>query len=185
MLFVFFHHWGVTLVCLCLCSELCVPYKAAKHDVGEHRTIQCRYKTQTFSIGIKHTVFFHNKKTPCLSVPHQPLDLSQLCEFGENLLTLRDFHNCDCLTMICVCFTVRARTPVNLSTQDEEGGGRWISWSSPYPSSSSLNKHINYQLGYRVKTQDNWTVRERNTSLNPNISAQSYTKKRKQVYFYL
>ncbi|XP_074553078.1 cytokine receptor common subunit beta [Halichoeres trimaculatus] len=111
-------------------NELCEPYEAAGHGVGEHTTVHCRYKTQAFSIGIEHTVFFLHKKTHYSSVPHQPLDLSQ--------------H-------------LRARTPVNLSTHDVEDGGRGISWSSPY-SSSSLNKHMNYQLGYRAKTQDNWTT---------------------------
>lgn len=117
----------------------CVPYGAEAQDAVEHRTVQCRYKTPVFAIGIKHTVFFLKNKTVCSSVPHKPLDLSQ--------------H-------------LRTRPPVNLSTHDGGDGGRRLSWSSPYPSSSSLNKHIKYQLSYRIHKQDNWTTEDAtNTSV--------------------
>ncbi|XP_037648266.1 cytokine receptor common subunit beta [Sebastes umbrosus] len=111
----------------------CVPYGAEVQDASEHRTVQCRYEAQAFSIGIEHTVFFLENKTLtlCSSVPHKPLDLSQ--------------H-------------LKARPPENLSTQGAGDGGRRLRWSSPYSSSSSLNKHITYQLSYRTHTQDTWTT---------------------------
>ncbi|XP_070780018.1 cytokine receptor common subunit beta [Enoplosus armatus] len=117
-------------------SEQC-----AVQEVSEHGTVQCRYKALAFAIGIEHTVFFLEKKTPtlCSSVPHEPLDLSQ--------------H-------------LRARPPVNLSTHDAADGGRRLSWSSPYPSSSGLNKNLTYQLSYRTDTQDNWMTEDvSNTSV--------------------
>ncbi|KAM6965943.1 cytokine receptor common subunit beta [Tautogolabrus adspersus] len=120
-----------------LCAQ-CEPYKAAE-DASEHMMVECRFKTRAFSIGIKHTVFFLDKETLCSSVPSRTLDLSQ--------------H-------------LRARTPENLSTHDEGDGSRRLSWSSPYPSSSSLNKHITYQLSYTTDTQDNWTTLDvTNTSI--------------------
>lgn len=110
---------------------LCVPYGAAVQEASEYRTVQCRYNTRTFSIGINHTVFFLKEKTLCSSDPHKPLELLQ--------------H-------------LRARPPVNLFTHDAGDGGRQLSWSSPYPPSSSLNQKIMYQLSYRTETQDNWTT---------------------------
>ncbi|XP_071060194.1 LOW QUALITY PROTEIN: cytokine receptor common subunit beta [Pseudochaenichthys georgianus] len=118
--------------------EQCLPCGALE-DGREHRTVQCRYETRTFSIGIKHTVFFLENNTLCSSVPHKPLDLSQ--------------H-------------LRARPPVNLSCHDGGDGGRRLSWSSPYPSSSSLNRNLTYQLSYRTHGQDNWTSEDvTNTSV--------------------
>ncbi|XP_073350623.1 cytokine receptor common subunit beta [Pagrus major] len=120
-------------------SELCVPHNASVQD--EHRTVQCRYPTKTFYMALKHTVFFLENKTGtlCTSVQHEPLDLSQ--------------H-------------LRARPPVDLSTHDAGDGGRRLSWSSPYPSSSSLNQNITYQLSYRTDGQDIWTTEDvANTSM--------------------
>ncbi|KAF0032474.1 hypothetical protein F2P81_014764 [Scophthalmus maximus] len=54
--------------------NLCVPYDPPYQD--EHGTVQCRYKTLAFSIGIKHTVFFLKNATVCSSVAPEPLDLS-------------------------------------------------------------------------------------------------------------
>ncbi|XP_054463393.1 cytokine receptor common subunit beta isoform X2 [Anoplopoma fimbria] len=128
-------------LCPCPCRKQCVPYGAEVQNASEHRTVQCRYETPVFSIGIKHTVFFlKNKTLPlCSSVQHKPLDLSQ--------------H-------------LRARPPGNLSTHGAGVGGRLLSWSSPYPSSSTLNKNITYQLSYRTDRQDNWTTEDiTNTSL--------------------
>ncbi|XP_041813080.1 cytokine receptor common subunit beta isoform X2 [Chelmon rostratus] len=121
--------------------EQCLPYGPAAQDTSEHRTVQCRYKTSALSIGIRHTVFFLKEKTEtlCSSVPRKPLALSQ---------------------------RLRARPPVGLSTHDAGDGGRRLSWSSPYPSSSSLNRNITYQLRYRTDRQDNWTTESvTNTSL--------------------
>lgn len=113
--------------------EQCVPYNVAAQDAGEHRTAQCRYPTRALAIGIQHNVFFLGKKDSlCSSVPHKPLKLSQ--------------H-------------LRARPPVDLSTHDAGDGGRRLSWSSPYPSSSSLNRNIMYQLSYRTDTEDSWTTK--------------------------
>ncbi|XP_070704280.1 cytokine receptor common subunit beta [Pempheris klunzingeri] len=121
--------------------EQCVPYGAAVEDASEHRTVQCRYKTQAFAIGNKHTVFFLKRKTEalCSSITHRPLDLSQ--------------H-------------LRALPPATLSTHDADGRGRRLTWSSPYPSSSSLNKNLKYQLSYRADREDNWTTEDvTNTSV--------------------
>lgn len=53
---------------------------------------------------------------------------------------------------------MRAQPPDNLSTRDTGDGGRLLSWSSPYPSSSSLNQNITFQLSYRTDGQDSWKV---------------------------
>nr|XP_046271217.1 cytokine receptor common subunit beta isoform X2 [Scatophagus argus] len=121
--------------------EQCLHYDAAVQDASQHRTVQCTYKTKAFSIGIQHTAFFVKKETEtlCSSVSHKPLDLS--------------LH-------------LRARPPVNLSTRNAGDGGRWLDWSSPYPSSSSLNKDITYQLSYKTAKQDNWMTKDvTNTSM--------------------
>ncbi|XP_032393924.1 cytokine receptor common subunit beta isoform X1 [Etheostoma spectabile] len=121
--------------------EQCMPHGAEVQDASEHRIVQCRYKTRAFSIGIKHTVFFLKNKTHslCSSVPHKPLDLSQ--------------H-------------LTARPPVNLSTYDGGDGGRQLGWSSPYASSSSLNKNLTYQLSFKTDREDTWTSEDvRNTSM--------------------
>ncbi|KAM8844615.1 cytokine receptor common subunit beta isoform 2-T2 [Spinachia spinachia] len=109
-----------------------------ENDVEEcapHGTSQCRYKTGAFSIGIKHTVFFVQDKmlTPCSSVRHKP---------RERPLQLR------------------TRPPVNVSTRGAGDAGRRLVWSSPYPSSSTLNEGIAYQLSYRTDRQDDWTTEE-------------------------
>ncbi|XP_069557520.1 LOW QUALITY PROTEIN: cytokine receptor common subunit beta [Brachyistius frenatus] len=116
--------------------KLCTP-----HPVAEHRMVHCKYKTRTFSIGIKHTVFFLKNETLslCSSVPNKSLDLFQ--------------H-------------LKARPPLNLSTHDAGDGGRRLRWSSPYPSFSSLNRNLTYQLSYRTHREDNWiTLDVANTSL--------------------
>ncbi|XP_072225687.1 cytokine receptor common subunit beta [Leuresthes tenuis] len=112
-------------------SELCVPLDAA--NAAEPESVHCRYETKLFAIAIHHTVFFldNNTMTVCSSVPHQSAALSQ--------------H-------------LRARPPVNLSSFEAGDGGQRLQWSSPYPPSSSLNKDLTYQLGYRTQAQDFWTV---------------------------
>ncbi|XP_062294895.1 cytokine receptor common subunit beta [Scomber scombrus] len=111
----------------------CEPYKAAVKHTEEHGIVRCRYETKLFAIGISHTAFFLNNKTPalCLSEPRRALNLSQ--------------H-------------LRARPPVNLSAYDSGDGGRWLKWFSPYPSSSSLSKNLKYQLSYRPDRLDDWTI---------------------------
>ncbi|XP_078140546.1 cytokine receptor common subunit beta [Centroberyx gerrardi] len=112
-------------------ETLCQPFGPVP-DADEHRTVQCRYDTGAFAIGISHTFFFKTKTlTPCSSVPHKPLELSQL---------------------------LRVRPPVNLSAHAADGGGRLLRWSSPYPPSSPLSRNLTYQLSYRRDTQDSWTL---------------------------
>lgn len=115
--------------------KLCEPYNATAEN--DH----CRYKTEFFSIGKTHTVFFLKNKTRsvCSSVPRKSQDLFQ---------------------------QLRARPPVNLSTHHAGDGGRRLRWSSPYPASSSLDKNLTYQLSYRTQSQDNWTTEDvANTSV--------------------
>ncbi|KAM9346040.1 cytokine receptor common subunit beta [Symphorus nematophorus] len=122
-------------------SKQCCPSSVPGQNASEHRTVQCRYETPAFAIGIKHTVFFFNKKTEtlCTSASHRTLHPSQ--------------H-------------LRAHPPVGLSTHAVGDGGWQLSWSSPYPSSSSLNKNIKYQLSYRTHGQDNCTIEDvTNTSI--------------------
>ncbi|KAJ0058169.1 hypothetical protein NL108_009044 [Boleophthalmus pectinirostris] len=90
---------------------------------------QCRYKTRVFSLGTTYTAFF-NKSVHCSTAHNTYLDLSTL---------------------------LRARTPVSLTTSSSEDGGRTITWSSPYPQSSSLNNNITYELSYRSSGHQNWT----------------------------
>ncbi|XP_040047555.2 cytokine receptor common subunit beta isoform X2 [Gasterosteus aculeatus] len=110
-------------------AKKCAPHSAGAQD--GRRTSQCRYRTRAFSIGIKHTVFFVEDKalTPCSPVTHKPEDAS--------------LH-------------LRTRPPVNVSTRGAGDGGRRLVWSSPYPSSSTLN--ISYQLSYRTDRRDDWTT---------------------------
>ncbi|KAM6905365.1 cytokine receptor common subunit beta [Xenentodon cancila] len=111
--------------------ELCTPYESAK--ATEHGTVHCRYDTNLFGIGIRHNAFFLNNDTEsfCSSVPHTATDLLR--------------H-------------LRARPPANLSASETGDGGQRLHWSSPYPSSSSLNKNLTYQFSYRMQTQDSWTM---------------------------
>uniref|UniRef100_A0A3Q2Z3D5 Cytokine receptor common subunit beta-like n=1 Tax=Hippocampus comes TaxID=109280 RepID=A0A3Q2Z3D5_HIPCM len=116
--------------------EQCEPFGAKVRDADGHRTVRCRYETRSFSIGIQHTVFFvKDDEALCSSAPREPLKLSHL-----------------------------ARTPVDLSKYDTADGQLGIKWSSPYPASSSLNKNMMYQLGYKAERQDAWTVSTRQIS---------------------
>ncbi|XP_077396213.1 cytokine receptor common subunit beta isoform X2 [Festucalex cinctus] len=113
--------------------ERCEPFGGEVRNADGHRTVRCRYETRSFSIGIQHTVFFvKDDNALCSSASRKPLKLSQ--------------H-------------VRARTPVDLSKYDTADGSLGIKWSSPYPASSSLNKNIIYQLGYKAERQDMWTIK--------------------------
>ncbi|XP_051905202.1 cytokine receptor common subunit beta isoform X2 [Hippocampus zosterae] len=113
--------------------ERCEPFGAQVGDADGHGTVRCRYETRSFSIGIQHTVFFvKDDEALCSPAPRQPLRLSHL---------------------------VRARTPVDLSKYDTADGQLEIKWSSPYPASSSLNKNVMYQLGYKAERQDSWTIK--------------------------
>ncbi|XP_040917904.1 cytokine receptor common subunit beta [Toxotes jaculatrix] len=119
--------------------KLCEPDSPQIQD--EPGMVQCTYKTKAFSIGIHHTVFFlkNDTQTICSPVQHKPQHLSQY---------------------------LRARPPVDLSTHDTGDGGRQLSWSSPYPPSSSLNKNLTYQLSYRTDRRDTWTTEDiTNTSM--------------------
>lgn len=121
--------------------EQCLPYGAVEQKGNQSRVVQCRFQTRAFSSGIRHTVFFLDAKTQtfCSSVSHKPLELSQ--------------H-------------LKARSPIDLTAHDAGDGGQWIRWSSPYPSASSLNSNITYQLRYRMDSQDSWTTEDvTNTSL--------------------
>uniref|UniRef100_A0A3Q3VL98 Fibronectin type-III domain-containing protein n=1 Tax=Mola mola TaxID=94237 RepID=A0A3Q3VL98_MOLML len=121
--------------------EQCMPFGTPAQHESERRIVQCRYNDTAFSIGINHTVFFleDTKQTHCSYVSPRPLDLSK---------------------------RLRARPPVNLSTHDAGNGGRLLRWHSPYPSSSSLNQNITYQLSYRRDGEDNWMTEDaRNTSM--------------------
>ncbi|XP_061829338.1 cytokine receptor common subunit beta isoform X1 [Nerophis lumbriciformis] len=107
-----------------------------RHEDG-HRTVECKYETRSFSIGIEHTVFFHKDDVLCPSAPHKPLELYR--------------H-------------LRARTPVDLAAHDTGDGHVLLKWSSPYPAQSSLTKNLLYQVSYRPERQDAWTIRnETNT----------------------
>ncbi|XP_037331171.2 cytokine receptor common subunit beta [Pungitius pungitius] len=116
-------------------AEKCAPHSAEVQDGGPHRTAQCRYSTSAFSLGIKHTVFFVEGKapTPCSSGRLKPGNLHQ--------------H-------------LRTRPPENVSTRGAGDGDRRLVWSSPYPSSSTLNEGLTYQLSYRTDRQDDWTTED-------------------------
>ncbi|KAJ7992114.1 hypothetical protein DPEC_G00275190 [Dallia pectoralis] len=57
---------------------------------------------------------------------------------------------------------IRMLRPVDLSEQVAVGGGRLLTWSSPYPESSSLTSTLSYQVNYRSNPQDDWTAVETN-----------------------
>nr|XP_020476938.1 interleukin-3 receptor class 2 subunit beta-like isoform X2 [Monopterus albus] len=119
--------------------SLCKPYSPP--GPGEPGIAHCRFEASVFAVGSQHTVFFLKEEpvTICSSAPHKPLHLSQL---------------------------LRARTPVALSSRDAGDGGRLLSWSSPYPSSSALNKNLTYQLSYKTDRHDKWTTEDiMNTSV--------------------
>lgn len=56
------------------------------------------------------------------------------------------------------CVTVRAKPPVKLSFDNASDEGWRLTWSSPYPLSSSLNKNITYEISYRKDGESDWTV---------------------------
>uniref|UniRef100_A0A8C6WLM2 Fibronectin type-III domain-containing protein n=1 Tax=Neogobius melanostomus TaxID=47308 RepID=A0A8C6WLM2_9GOBI len=94
---------------------------------------ECRYETTVFTTLTTYKAFFDNPFSVCSSDQPTPQDLSQL---------------------------LRARTPVNVTTSSTEDRGRWITWSSPYSTSSALNKDIAYEVNYRPHGRDNWTTEE-------------------------
>ncbi|XP_061702897.1 cytokine receptor common subunit beta [Syngnathoides biaculeatus] len=111
-------------------SERCENFDDEVQKADQNRTVRCRYKTPSFSIGIQHTVFFVKDDTSCSPAPHKPLKLTE----------------------------VRARAPADLSKFDDGDERLWLKWSSPYPTSSSLNKSLRYQVGYKAERQDTWTI---------------------------
>ncbi|KAI4822241.1 hypothetical protein KUCAC02_007800 [Chaenocephalus aceratus] len=137
---------------LCCAPDCCSVHESSSNVSPLLKSLQCHndYKSHVLCSWREHRK--HNPEalvqdrrqqgannTLCSSVPHTPLDLS---------------HH------------VRARPPVNLSCHDGGDGGRRLSWSSPYPSSSSLNRNLTYQLSYRTHGQDNWTSEDvTNTSV--------------------
>ncbi|KAM4635624.1 cytokine receptor common subunit beta [Polymixia lowei] len=124
---------GLPLKCIRLESS-CVPYGLPEQGADERWTVQCRCNIKRFAIGVDHTFFFKTKTlTSCSLVSHKTLELSQ---------------------------QLSVRPPGKLSVHSAEGGGRLLRWSSPYPSSSSLNKNLNYQVSYRTERQDDWTTED-------------------------
>ncbi|XP_017272052.1 cytokine receptor common subunit beta [Kryptolebias marmoratus] len=107
-------------------SDLCVPFNGL-----ENGTAHCRYETSLFAIAISHIVFFLSNETKslCSSAQHKFEDLA---------------------------LSLRARPPLNLSSVEDDDGGRRLQWSSPYPRSSSLNQKLIYQLSYRTQADDGW-----------------------------
>lgn len=118
--------WNNTALCRCPCRNLCVPYDPPYQD--EHGTVQCRYKTLAFSIGIKHTVFFLKNATVCSSVAPEPLDLSLHCEFDATPGNHRCRLRCDTVNEPWCCVCVAQWERVNQRTcphtiQATEAGG--------------------------------------------------------------
>ncbi|KAM9784195.1 cytokine receptor common subunit beta [Syngnathus typhle] len=113
--------------------EPCEPFGAVVQNADGHRTVRCRYQTRSFSIGIQHTAFFVKDDAElCSAIASKPVKLS---------------HH------------LRARTPAHLSKYDSADGQLGIKWSSPYPGSSSLNKNLLYQFGYKAERQDTWNIK--------------------------
>ncbi|XP_029946066.1 cytokine receptor common subunit beta [Salarias fasciatus] len=116
--------------------KLCLPFDAA--DAAEERTDNCIFEVYALGHNIKYTVTFSMEpQSLCSPVLKTPLNLQQ--------------H-------------LKALPPVNLSTHDAGEGARRLCWSSPYPSSSSLNRNLSYQLSYRTQGQDGWTMKHVKTS---------------------
>ncbi|XP_029014393.1 cytokine receptor common subunit beta [Betta splendens] len=107
--------------------------------------LHCRVETRTWAIGITHTFFFLKREANCSSAAPRPVHLLQ---------------------------QLRARPPVDLSSHGTGDGGRRISWSCPYPPSSSLSSGLRYQLSYRP-ADDDWTTE--------NVSGTSLTLDRQRL----
>ncbi|XP_056309380.1 cytokine receptor common subunit beta [Danio aesculapii] len=58
----------------------------------------------------------------------------------------------------------KVRAPVNLTEMMTDGGGRLLSWKSPYPASSNITRSLMYQLQYRRQMHDWTTVDKINVS---------------------
>lgn len=144
----------LTALWLCLHSELCVPFNAA----ADNGTVHCRYKTPLLAISISHTVFFLNNETKslCSFAPRKFDRLALSCEFKRQWAQQSVFQD-QPLYRCGSCGIVRALPPLNLSSSEEDDGGRRLQWSSPYPL-SSLNQNLTYQVSYRTQTEDSWTV---------------------------
>ncbi|CAN9505154.1 unnamed protein product [Ophioblennius macclurei] len=100
----------------------------------------CSFEIPSLGIGITYSVFFNS-----------------VC--SSHLETSLNLHH-----------HLKALPPVNLSSHDAGGGARRLRWDSPYPSSSSLDANITYQLGYRTPDDDDdgdsWTIKDvRNSSV--------------------
>lgn len=61
---------------------------------------------------------------------------------------------------VTVCSTGKVLSPVNVSEREVDGGGRRLSWNSPYSPSSRLTSGLTYQVKYRRHGHD-WTVSTR------------------------
>lgn len=112
--------------------EQCLP--DTTQPATESETEQCSYKTKPFFIGIEHAAYFleETTETLCSHGSRQKLELSK--------------H-------------LRAKPPVGLSFDDAGDRGWRLTWSSPYSSSSSLNKNITYEISYRKDGQSDWTTK--------------------------
>lgn len=143
---------------VCPCSYQCLPNITQR--ATESQIDQCWYRTTRFNIGINLTVYFLEGTTEiiCSKNSPQPLEVTKHCEFTVCSLENRDQTSRIPANTNSLCFTVRAKPPVKLSFDNASDGGWRLTWSSPYPFSSSLNKNITYEISYRKDGESDWTV---------------------------
>uniref|UniRef100_A0A672RWH8 Interleukin-3 receptor class 2 subunit beta-like n=1 Tax=Sinocyclocheilus grahami TaxID=75366 RepID=A0A672RWH8_SINGR len=75
-------------------------------------------------------------------------------------ITLRASLAWKSLSPLCVCVCVisgKVKAPIDLTERVADGGGRLLSWRSPYPVSSNITGTLVYQLQYRRYMHD-WTI---------------------------
>ncbi|XP_058627386.1 cytokine receptor common subunit beta isoform X3 [Onychostoma macrolepis] len=99
--------------------------------------------------------------------------ISHVCRYNSERFSLHTSHilyfKVPCVhrsTTLRVAQHGKVRAPVDLTEREPDGGGRLLSWRSPYSVSSNITGTLVYQLQYRRNMHD-WTIVD-------NINASEY-----------
>ncbi|XP_005171607.1 cytokine receptor common subunit beta isoform X1 [Danio rerio] len=125
------------------------------------------------------TLYYYDKykkaETLCLlNKPHVVLPngkFSHVCRYNTGRFSLNTNHTLyfkvqcgNTPTSLRVAQHGKVRAPVSLTEMMTDGGGRLLSWKSPYPASSNITRSLMYQLQYRRHMHDWTTVDKINVS---------------------
>ncbi|XP_043091519.1 cytokine receptor common subunit beta [Puntigrus tetrazona] len=137
----------------------------------------------------KHKLYYRDEsddivETPCISNASGVLlsngKISHMCRYETTRFNLETSHilyfKVPCeprVTTLRVAQHGKVRAPINLTERVADGGGRLLSWRSPYPVSSNITETLVYQLQYRGHMHD-WTIVD-------NINASEYLIDKKSL----